>query len=171
MKLEISREIFGRRRPRGLVLNDPSCKALVNVTHVSVSTLYGGCGTKVKYTLTSIIYSNTLRTLPPRNALIRRGKKVSIPFNCEFVVRNRNRNHVSFSQVKRPISKSFQPGKYTIELKDGSYVEVDKTRNYTIVLKTFRYKGKKVKLVPTFCYATPSEQGYQDRRFVIINEG
>ena len=171
MKLALNRKIFGRRWPRRLALNDPSCRAVVNKTHVTVSTLYNRCGTKTKYTLTSIIFSNTLRTLPPRNAFIRRGKQVSIPFKCEFQLRSRNRNHVRFTQSRPRLNKSKEPGKYTKKLTDGSYVEIDTTRNYTIILKTVRYKGMNIKLMPLHCYATPLQRGYRNRRFVILDKG
>ena len=171
MELTLDRKILGRRRPRGLVLNDTSCKAVVNRTHIRVSTLYGGCGTKSKYTLSSIIYSNTLKTLRPINSFIFRGKQVSIPFKCEFSLRSRNRNRVKYSLVSPPVSESTQPGKYTTQLSDGSYAEIDTNRNYTVVLTTSRYKGLSVKLMPMHCHGTPFERGYTNRRLILIDKG
>ena len=171
MTLHLNRRIFGRRWPRGLVLNSPSCKAVVNKTHVTASTFYNGCGTTARYTLTSIIYSNTLRTLPPRNALISRTKKVLIPFQCEFVLRRRIRNRIHFLPIKPQKSESVGQGRYTRVLKGGSYVEVDTSRNYSVVLMTQRYKRLNVKLVPFFCYATPLSKKHSQIRFTLIEQG
>ena len=171
MTLQLNRKIFGRRWPRGLALNNPSCKPIINKTHVTVSTFFNGCGTKTKYTLTSIVYSNTLRTLPPRNALISRGRKVAIPFHCEFLLRRRSRNRISFMQLRPQLNESTELGKYTKKLNDGSYVEIDTTRNYTVVLMTQRYKRMNVKLVPFRCYATPLARGYTQRKFTLIDKG
>ena len=171
MTLHLNRRVFGRRWPRRLVLNSPSCKAVVNKTHVTASTFYNGCGTTARYTLTSIIYSNTLRTLPPRNALISRTKKVLIPFKCEFLLRRRSRNRIHFIPIKLQKSESVGLGRYTRVLKDGSYVEVDTSRNYSVVLMTQRYRRLNVKLVPFFCYATPLSKKYSQIRFPLIEKG
>lgn len=172
MELKLSRKIFGRSYPRRLALNDPSCRAFVNRTHVIASTILIGCGTKTRYTTTSVIYSNKLRTLPPRrNALISRGKKVDIPFSCEYVLRGRTKDRVRFTQIRPSIEKSIQPGKYTRNIGNGIYVEVDTLRNYTVALGTSRYKGLNVKLLPVHCYATPLQRGYQNTKFTIINKG
>ncbi|XP_065056776.1 oncoprotein-induced transcript 3 protein-like isoform X2 [Rhopilema esculentum] len=171
MKLEVVRKIFGRRRPSRLVLNDPSCKAVVNRTHVTVSTFLNSCGTKAKYTTSSVIYSNTLRTLPPRNSLISRGKKVKIPFHCEYSLRERTQNRVRFTQVRPPIDISVEPRKYTKSLGGGIFVEVDTTKNYTVMLRTVKYRGLNVKLIPTHCYATSIQRSLRLTRFVIIDKG
>ena len=172
MELTLSRKIFGRSYPRRLALNDPSCRPFVNRTHVIASTLLIGCGTKTRYTATSVIYSNILRTLPPRrSALISRGKKVDIPFHCEYVLRGRTKNGVRFTQIRPSIEKSIQPGKYTKNIGNGMFVEVDTLRNYTVVLGTSRYKGLNVKLLPVYCYATPLQRGFKNAKFTIISKG
>ena len=72
---------------------------------------------------------------------------------------------------KSQLSESVELGKYTKKLQDGSYVEVDTTRNYTVVLMTQRYKRLNIKLVPFRCYSTPLARGYGQRRFTLIEKG
>lgn len=172
MQLNLRRTLLGRSTRKRLVLNDPQCRVSLNRTHIVAATLLNRCGTKIRYTLSSIIYSNTLRTLPPRrNALISRGKPVNITFECEYLLKRRTENRVRYTHGRLPLHKSLIEGRKTKSLKNGMFVEIDATRNYTIILTTLRYRGPNIKLIPYNCYAAPSQGGLKGAKLPIIENG
>eukprot|EP00794_Sanderia_malayensis_P010946 gene10946-12107_t len=168
MELTVRRAFLGRRMPRGLALNDPQCKAYVNRTHIVASTFVNECGCKIRYTPHSVIYTNTLRTLPPRNAFIKRGRQVNITFHCEYNFRKRTNGAVRYTLVRSRV----QPrGRITRSLKNGMLVEIDTMRNYTVVLRTLRYAGLSIKLIPRYCYVTPVQGSMKEAKCPIIRDG
>ena len=172
MKFEILRSYVGRSRYGSLVLNDPNCKVELNRTHAIASTALSGCGTTRNFTLTSVIYSNVLRSRRT-NSVISRGKIISIPFQCEYVLRNRNRNRVELKpqNTDENFNNVIDSGRRLRSLRNGRLVEVNTRRNYTVVLKTRKFLHMGVMMIPNNCYVKPVLRRYRKVRHAIIHEG
>ena len=67
-----------------LQLLDPNCTATENSTHFVLTTTLIGCGTSTSQTENSLVYSNRVRHVPPRTAVITRAPEVHISFSCHF---------------------------------------------------------------------------------------
>jgi hypothetical protein len=69
-----------------LALQDRSCKAEYNKTHIIAKTALNSCGTSFRETEQELIFSNALTTanLPTGGAIINREKEISLKFCCTY---------------------------------------------------------------------------------------
>ena len=69
-----------------LALQDRSCKAKSNKTHIFAETRLNGCGTSYRETQQELIFSNALTTdsIPSDGSIISRSKEVSFKFTCTY---------------------------------------------------------------------------------------
>ena len=69
-----------------LALQDRSCKARYNKTHIIAETALNSCGTLFRETEQELIFSNVLTTanIPTGGAIINREKEISLKFSCTY---------------------------------------------------------------------------------------
>lgn len=69
-----------------LALQDRSCKATSNQTHIFAKTPLNSCGTSSWETEQELIFSNALTTtnIPSDGSIINRNKEVSLKFTCTY---------------------------------------------------------------------------------------
>lgn len=69
-----------------LALQDRSCKARYNKTHIIAETALNKCGTSFRETEQELIFSNALTSanIPGGGSIIQRKKEVSLKFTCTY---------------------------------------------------------------------------------------
>lgn len=98
-----------------LALQDRSCKARHNKTHIIARTDLNGCGTTHRETEQELIFSNALTTadIPSGGEIIHRNKEISLKFSC------------SYGRLRTVGSFNFLPAKQKLTITESKLFIVD----------------------------------------------
>ena len=98
-----------------LALENRSCKASYNKTHIIAKTALNKCGTSSRETEQELIFSNALTTtnIPSDGAIINREKEISLKFTCTY---GRFRTVGSFN---------FLPAKQKLTITESKILHID----------------------------------------------
>ena len=98
MRIEIIKSFIGKLSEKKITLLDSTCVFESNATHLYIDTKLNECGTKSNFALTSVIYSNTIRTGYDENTIIIRNRNsVQIPVECFYSITGKASNKVEIA--------------------------------------------------------------------------
>jgi len=184
MKSFVGKHVDGKR----ITLLDSECVFESNSTHLYIETKLNECGTKSNFALTSVIYSNIIRTKVDPNAIIVRNKdSVQIPVECFYSITQKGSNRVHIASrgefgdrveerlrgngVGVRIKEDVLRNSRSIEL-DEIKVDINPDAKYLVELRTKPVKSsRKIQFIPNFCYATPVQRGDRWMRYTLIEDG
>ena len=84
MSISLPKTLLASIDRENLQLLDPNCTATENSTHFVLTTTLIGCGTSSNHTESSVVYSNMVRHVHPKKAVITRAPEVKISFSCHY---------------------------------------------------------------------------------------
>ena len=192
MRIEIIKSFIGKHlSDKQITLLDSACVFKSNATHLFIETKLNECGTKSNFALTSVIYSNTIRTGHDPNAVIIRNKNsVQIPVECFYSITGKASNKVEIAsrgEIGNRVEEKLRNNGIGVRIKSENErnsrsasvddnevrVNVNREAKYVVVLQS---KSKKtlhsdVVMFPKFCYVTPVERKDRWMRYTLIENG
>lgn len=182
MRIEILKSYLGTRH-RKLSLLESDCTMKENATHIFFDTKLNQCGTKVTYTLTSVVYSNVVRSYTDPKSMIIRRKNIQIPFECDYSLRSRNRikistrgefgdkiiERLSANGVGIRIREVNSRRKYRSLNNGGLKVDINPLEKYIVELKPKSFS--KTNIYPKVCYVTPVVMTQRWMKYTLIEDG
>ncbi|XP_002158916.2 CUB and zona pellucida-like domain-containing protein 1 [Hydra vulgaris] len=165
MTIEILKS-FIRTNGKHISLFDANCKPKENKTHFIFHTKLNECGTKVAYTLTSVIYSNAIRSVENENNIIVRYRNIKVPFECDYLLQNKNEFQVIFHSNR---SKD-KPSENRINVRSFQELKSENEK-YLVVLKSKLPENHNATLLLRQCTANSGAQSSKQFSYTIISNG
>lgn len=112
MSISLPKSLLASIDRENLQLLDPNCTATENSTHFVLTTTLIGCGTSSSQTENSLVFSNTVRHVPPVTSVITRAPQVQISFSCHYskygfvstgALRGEKRTNINMAAERDPV--------------------------------------------------------------------
>eukprot|EP00111_Clytia_hemisphaerica_P000851 TCONS_00002499-protein len=186
MRIEVLKSFVGNEQitQKRLTLLDSNCVFKSNETHLFIETKLNECGTKANFALTSVIYSNTIRTeIDPNAVIIRNKDSVQIPVECFYSITGKGKVEIaSRGKFGDRIEERLRGNGIGVRIKSDNQrkyrsaqemkISLDKESKYIVELKAKALKvPAQAHLYPKFCYATPVDRSDRWMRYTLIRDG
>ena len=169
MKIEVLKS-YVNLDARNLSLFDANCKPKENATHLIFHTKLNECGTKVFYTLTSVIYTNAIRTVADETSAIIRYRNIKVPFECDYLLQNKNVFRIMLLS-NRSQDRSSESRINIRSVQKTNAVEVSNSEKYLVVLKSKVSKNANSTLRASYCYASSAAQPSKLAKYTLVKDG
>lgn len=169
-----------------ITLLDSECEFQSNQTHLFIETKLNECGTKSNFALTSVIYTNVIRTkFEPNTIIIRNRDSVQIPVECFYSIRAKGSSRVnigSHGEFGNRVDENLRGNGIGVRIRDTRShgptindelkVDIDAESKYYVELRVKALKlTSSAYLYPKFCYATPVQRSERWMKYTLIENG